>query len=232
MRRCMVVFAVIFVTVGSLLTVSSPAQEKDKGKDNGSRLVYADFEQVKDGHAVSARGGTLVMSGFEAIHTVSYTNSDKPWPRPPFVVPAAQNHSQMVGFDFSIPAGNAWASVNIEIRGLPEQDGKQVGEDVSMYNFLVVQVFAKGTDTMRAEVASKDNGVKVKDGEGHSFQFKLSGGFNTYRLPLNKFTQPKWDNVIRVDLKDVLKHLTSVSFAVMQIPSTGQVVIDNVAFEK
>ena len=231
MRRWAFAFAVILIAASSLITVSALAQdkEKDKGKDAGSRLVYADFEELKDGRPVSKRGGLVLLSGFEAANTVSYTNSDKPWPRLPMVVPAAQNHSQLVAFNFSIPAGNAWAGVNLEIRGLPDNNGKQVAEDLSMYNYLVVQVVAQGTNTMKAEVFSKDNGISA---DNHSFQFKLNAGFNTYRLPLKQFTQPKWDNVTRVDLKEVLKKLTGVSFGVQEIPSNGQVVIDNVAFEK
>jgi hypothetical protein len=224
MKKWFVVIAVVLITSQSLA--------QDKGKDNGSRFVYADFEQLQDGRPVSTRGGMVSLNGFEAVQSVSYTNSDKPWPHLPMIVPAGKNNTQCVAFNFSIPAGNAWAGVTLEIHGMPEKDGKQVAEDMSGYNYIVVQVIAQGTETLRAEVNSKDNGVKVKDGEGYGANFPLKPGFNTYRLPLKQFTQPKWDTVIRVDLKEVLKHLTSVNFVVQKIPSVGQVVIDNVAFEK
>jgi hypothetical protein len=228
MKRWLVAIVVILITVQSL----AQDKDKDKAKDQGGRFVYADFEQLKEGRPVSTRGGMVLMSGFEAVQSVSYTNSDKPWPRMPMVVPAAQNHSQLVAFNFSIPAGNAYAGVSLEIHGMPEKDGKQVGEDLSAYNYLVVQVIAQGTETLRAELVTKDNGVSVKDGESYGANFPLKPGFNVYRLPIKQFTQPKWDTVIRVDLKDVLKHLTSVNFIVQKIPSVGQVVLDNVAFEK
>jgi hypothetical protein len=230
MRRWLVAVLVILITIPSL------AQEKDKekGKDSGARLVYADFEQLKDGRPVSARGGLVLLSGYQenpAI-TVSFTNSDKPWPQSPLVVPAAPTHSQLIAYGFRIPAPNQWAGVTLEIRGLPDQGGKQVAEDLSAYRYLSVDIQAQGTTTMRAELISKDNGIGIPDGQNHTFSFNLNAGMHTYRLELKKFSQPNWDNVIRVDVKEVLKKLTAVHFTTYTVPSNGQIVVDNVAFEK
>jgi len=228
MRRWFVVIAVI------LMTISSLAQDKEKGKDGGSRWVYADFEQLKEGRPVSAHGGLVLLSGYQAnpAINVSFTNSDKPWPQAPLVVPAAQNHSQLIAYGFTIPAPNDWAGVTLEIRGLPDKDGKQVAEDLSAYKYLTLDVQAQGTNAMRAELVSKDNGLAIGDGQQHSFPFNLGTGMHTYRLDLKKFSQPNWDNVTKVDVKEVLKKLTAVRFTTYAIPSTGQIVIDNVAFEK
>jgi hypothetical protein len=130
-----------------------------------------------------------------------------------------------------IPAPNQYAGVSLEIRGLPDKDGKQVGEDLSAYGYITVQVFAQGITTMKAELISKDNGVNIADGEQFGFPFHLTPGFNTYKLKLKDFHQDKWvEN--RKSLTDVLKHLTAVHFVAQEIPSKGRVVIDNVAFEK
>jgi hypothetical protein len=220
MKRWLIVIVVI------LLTGQSLAQEK------GKTFVYADFEKLEGGHPISTRGGVVEMSGYEAVQQVSYTNSDKPYPRLPMVQAAAQNHSQFVAFDYAIPAGNAYAGVSLVIHGMPQKDGKEVGEDFSAYNFISVQVYITGAETLHVDLVSKDNGVSVKEGENYGANFPVQSGFNTYRLPLKQFTQPPWDTVIRVDKKEVLKHLTSLSFTVQKVPSKGTVVIDNVIFEK
>ena len=106
------------------------------------------------------------------------------------------------------------------------------GEDLSAYNFLTLQVIAKGTDYLKAEIISKDNGLQIQPGANHGFVFKLSPGFNTYKLPLSKFTQPDWTVGAKISPKDLLKKLTSVNISATTIPSTGQVVVDNVIFEK
>src|ERR1044071_9168922 len=127
MRHWLAAIAVI------LIAVSSPAQDADKPKDQGSRFVYADFEQLKEGQPVSTRGGAVMLIGYQQnpANAVTFTNSDKPWPHAPMVARAAQNSSQFVAFDFVIPAPNQWAGVTLEIRGQPDKDGKQVAEDLS-----------------------------------------------------------------------------------------------------
>jgi hypothetical protein len=216
-----------------LIAVSSLAQDNDKPKDQGSRFVYADFEQLKEGRPVSTRGGTVLLNGYQQspANQVTFTNSDKPWPHTPMVAKAAQNSSQFVAFDFMIPAPNQYAGVSLEIRGLPEKDGKQVAEDLSAYNYISVQVFAQGITTMKAELITKDNGVNIADGEQFGFPFRLTNGFNTYKLKLKEFHQEKWvEN--RKSLADVMKHLTAVTFVAQEIPSKGRVVVDNIVFEK
>jgi hypothetical protein len=178
----------------------------------------------------------VLLSGYQQNPAIkaSFTNSDKPWPQSPMVVPAAQNHSQLIIYSFTIPAPNQWAGVTVEIRGLPDKDGKQVAEDLSAYKYLTVDIQAQGTNAMRAELISRDNGIPIPDGRGqeHTFPFALGSGMHTYRLELKKFSQPNWDNVTKVDVKDLLKKLTCVRFTTYAIPSNGQIAIDNVVFEK
>jgi hypothetical protein len=228
MKRWFVMGALILLAVQSL----AQDKDKDKNKDQGSRFMYADFEQLKDGRPVSTRGGAVTITGYQQnpANAVSFTNSDKP-EHTPMVAPAAQNHSQFIAFNFTIPAPNQWAGVSLEIRGMPDKNGKQVAEDLSAYGYLSVQAIAQGTTSLKAELISKDNGVNLADGEQFGFVFKLSPGFNTYRLKLKDFYQPTWvEN--RKSLKDVLKNLTAVHFVTQEIPSKGQLVIDNVIFEK
>src|SRR5262249_504794 len=138
MKRWFVVIVVILITIQSL------AQDKDKPKDQGSHFVYADFEQLKDGRPVSTRGGAVTLFGYQQnpANAVSFTNSDKP-EHTPMVAPAAQNHTQFIAFNFSIPAPNQWAGVTLEIRGMPDKDGKQVAEDLSAYSYLSLQAIAQ-----------------------------------------------------------------------------------------
>jgi hypothetical protein len=218
MRHWVVAIAMI------LIAVQGVAQE------NGSKFTYADFEKLDGNKPVSTRGGTVLMSGNEEVNTVTYTNSTKQWPRLPFIVQATKNNTQAVGFDFSIPAPNAWASVTLEVHGMPDKDGKQVAEDLSAYNYVTVQIFAKGIESMRCELISRDNGLKLD--ASHGMSFRLAAGFTTYRLPVKEFVQPSWSNSPKISAKEVLKKLTSVNFSVTKIPSTGQVVLDNIGFEK
>jgi hypothetical protein len=229
MKRWLVAIAVILITVQSL----AQDKDKDKAKDQGGRFVYADFEQLKDGRPVSTRGGLVLLTGYQQnpANAVSFTNSDKPWPQSPMVAKAAQSSSHLIDFDFTIPAPNQWAGVALEIRGMPDKDGKQVAEDLSAYSYLTVQVLAQGTTSLKAELISKDNGMNIADGEQFGFPFHLSSGFQTYKLKLKDFYQPSWvEN--RKSLKDVLKNLTAVHFVAQEVPSKGRIVIDNVVFEK
>ena len=65
--------------------------------------------------------------------------------------------------------------------------------------------------------------------------FRVRPGLNTYQVPLKGFTQPSWVNV-RVDPKDVFKHLTSINLTAFcdqcENNKQGMVIVDDVIFEK
>ncbi|MGH9834856.1 MAG: hypothetical protein ACRD9Y_17700, partial [Blastocatellia bacterium] len=64
--------------------------------------------------------------------------------------------------------------------------------------------------------------------------FKVSPGFNTYRVPLKSISQPSWAET-KANPKDVLKKLTSINLVAscnQCTPTKGTIVIDNLIFQK
>jgi hypothetical protein len=136
-------------------------------------------------------------------------------------------------FEYELRPPNEWAGVNIEIFGQPEKDGKLVADDVSGYKFITMRLFAKGPKSVRIELITRGHGANLESGYP-SATFRVSTGFNTYKLKLDTFTQPEW--ATRLELKkDVLQKLTSITVGVFCercTPESGTLVVDNVAFEK
>ena len=230
---CVLALSVIFFPSALARSANAAAVQGD------AKLVYADFEKMENNRPVSARGGYVQLYGgqqnpatpakFKGIEGVNA-------PELVHLKPDDPNRAAM--FSYELPAFNQYANVTLEIQGLPSKDGKQVGEDVTGYRFLTLQVYAKGTPTptgvssMRVELTSHDHGLKLQYGFPQ-LAFRLNPtGFNTYKIELKKLAQPSWMQD-RVDPKDVLKNLTSVNISVFCdqcIPINGTVVIDNVIF--
>src|SRR5260221_9947811 len=94
----------------------------------------------------------------------------------------------------------------MEIFGEPEKDGKLVPDDVSGYKFISLRVFAKGAQYIRLELITRGQGTNLESGYPMA-SFRVSPGFNSYKLKLDSFSQPAW--AMQLDLKgDVLKKLT------------------------
>ncbi|HVF87051.1 MAG TPA: carbohydrate binding domain-containing protein [Pyrinomonadaceae bacterium] len=207
----------------------SPAQ------DVSQLLVYADFEKVQDGRPLSARDGTVTLTGYQQNNAkpTAYSNSDQPYPRAPLVLPAADNFvSQRVAFDFQISTPNEWAGVNLTVRGLPDTDGKATAEDMSAYSSIRFKVSVAGARSLKVELISKDNGINVPDGSYPQTTFTVKDeNYNVYRIPLKRFAQPSWAKE-KTNVKDALKKLTAVQFTVQDVPSKGRIVLDNIVFEK
>lgn len=203
------------------------------------QLVYADFEKMENNRPVSARGGYVQLQGnqqnpgtqakFKGIAGVN---------APELVRLKADDPNRAAMFSYELPSPNQYASVTLEIQGLPGKDGKQVGEDVSGYKFLTLQVYAKGTPgptgvpRIRVEFLSHDQGIKLQYGFPQATVQLSPAGFNTYKIALKSIAQPSWVQT-RVDTKDVLKKLTAVSisaFCDQCSPINGTLVIDNLVF--
>ena len=210
----------------------------DASQESG-QLVYADFEKMQDNRPVSARGGYVQLSGAQQNPgTLAKFKGIEGINAPELVHLKAGDPNKAAMFSYELPAANQYASVTLEIQGLPSKDGKQVAEDVTGYKFLTLQVYAKGSPgptgvtAMRVELTSHDHGVKLQYGFPQT-TFKLNpAGFNTYKVVLKSLAQPSWVQT-RVDTKDVLKNLTSVNISVFCdqcSPTNGTVVIDNVIF--
>jgi len=210
----------------------------DASQESG-QLVYADFEKMQDNRPVSARGGYVqLFGGQQNPGTLAKFKGIEGINAPELVHLKAGDPNKAAMFSYELPAANQYASVTLEIQGLPSKDGKQVAEDVTGYKFLTLQVYAKGSPgptgvtAMRVELTSHDHGVKLQYGFPQTTFMLNPTGFNTYKVVLKSLAQPSWVQD-RVDTKDVLKNLTSVNISVFCdkcSPTNGTVVIDNVIF--
>jgi hypothetical protein len=203
------------------------------------QLVYADFEKMENNRPVSARGGYVMLyGGQQNPGTLAKFKGIEGVNAPELVHLKAGDPNKAAMFSYELPAANQYANVTLEIQGLPSKDGKQVGEDVSGYKFLTLQVYAKGTPgptgvpRIRVEFTSHDQGIKLQYGFPQATVQLSPAGFNTYKVALKSIAQPQWVQT-RVDTKDVLKKLTAVAISVFCdqcSPTNGTVVVDNVTF--
>ena len=210
-------------------TVTAAPQEDNK-------LVYADFETVKDNRPWSNRGGFVQLTANQERPTLkSYFKGQEGAnpPAPEVVRIKKDDPNRAITFDFEMQALNEWADVSVEVHGQPDKDGKPVADDVSAYKFFTAQIYAIGLTSLRVEFISKSNGIEMSAGYPQMF-VKISPGFNTYRIPLKGVAQPSWAEV-KVNPKDVLKNLTMVRVRAYCggpcIAMKGTVVIDNMIFQ-
>jgi hypothetical protein len=240
MKTLTSVFAFFFLTLSAIFfhgvahSTASAAAPQASGQ-----LVYADFEKMENNRPVSARGGYIQFQGsqqnpgtpvkFKGLEGVN---------APELVRLKPDDPNKVAMFSYELPAANQYANATLEIQGLPSKDGKQVGEDVSGYKFLTLQVYAKGTPgptgvpRIRIEFLSHDQGIKLQYGYPQATVQLNPAGFNTYKIVMKSISQPSWVQD-RVDTKEVLKKLTAVSitaFCDQCSPISGTLVIDNVIF--
>ena len=204
---------------------------------SADKLVYADFEQVQDGRAVSARGGAMQLFGYSENPTRPPVFKGAPGvdpPAPELVHVKADDPNRLGKFEFELMTPNQWSGVTLEIKGQPDQDGRTPRDDVSGFKALSMQVFATGVATVRVEVLSR-GWEQDTHTANPQITFLPKQGLNTYRVELKKFAQPSWVTDTRIDPKDVLKNLTAVTISAYCDecrPSKGMLVVDNVVFEK
>jgi hypothetical protein len=216
-----------------LMSVAISAQDASKPGDS-SRLLYADFQNTQNGRPVSSRGGLTRLNRYSQnpANPPAYRGLEKADPPAPALA-RVTDEDVAVAFDYELRIPNEWEGVNIEVFGQPEKDGKLVADDVSAYKFITLRVFAKGPQQIRLELITRGHGANLESGYPVA-NFRVSPGFNTYKLKLDSFNQPQW--AMPLDLKgDVLKKLTSVTVGVFCDKCTiekGTVVVDNIAFEK
>jgi hypothetical protein len=218
-----------------LLSWSVQAQDNAKSSDSdSSKFVYADFQNLQNGRPVSNRGGMTRLNRYSQnpANPPEYRGMDKADPPAPAAARVTDN-DLAAAFDYELRIPNEWEGVNMEIFGQPEKDGKLVPDDVSGYKFITFRLFAKGPQHIRLELITRGQGASLESGYPTA-NFRVSPGFNTYKLKLDSFNQPQW--AMPLDLKrDVLKKLTSITVGVFCDKCTiekGTVVVDNIAFEK
>jgi hypothetical protein len=204
-----------------------PSQPKEK-------LVYADFENVDNGRAVSARGGYVQVTSYQESDLKKTTvkgAGDTTSPELVRIKPEDPNH--LAKFDFAIQAPNQWAGASLEIKGQKDVDGKTPPDDVSAFKKITFQLYAKGVETVRVEAISRGHGTDLQMGYPQ-MTFKVKPGLNTYEVALKSLGQPPWVE-IKVDTKKILQKLTALTITAycdQCRPMEGMMIVDNVAFEK
>ena len=199
------------------------------------KLVYADFEALDNGKALSSRGGTITVTSYQEsdLHQTKTKGAPSAANSPELVriKPEDPNHLGKIEFVFAAP--NQWAGASIEIKGQADADGKPQADDVTGFKKLTFQLYAKGVTTIRVEAISKGHGADLQMGYPQKV-FKVQPGLNTYQVPLTALAQPGWVE-IKVDPKKILQKLTQLSitaFCEQCTPSEGILIVDNVTFEK
>jgi hypothetical protein len=212
----------------SVVSVREAAQESDK-------FVYADFETIQENRPVSSRGGLVQLFSYQQnpANPSRFKGAQKGDPNAPDVVRLSKDDpNKAISFDYELRIPNQWAGVTVEVHGQPDKDGKPVPDDVSRYKYLTLQLYLTGATSVTVEFLSKGQGIRIDSGSPQ-MSFKVSKGFNTYRVPLNSLTQPPYVET-RVNPKDLLKKLTQVNISVACnecVPTSGTVVVDNLIFQ-
>lgn len=233
MKR-MVFFRFGVVAALTLATASVLAQDNSKAAESDSKLVYADFQNSQNGRPVSKRGGMTRLNRYSQnpANPPEFRGLEKADPPAPALA-RVTGEDVAAAFDYELRIPNEWEGVNLEVFGQPEKNGKLVADDVSAYKFISLRVFAKGPQHIRLELITRGHGANLESGYPTA-NFRVSPGFNTYKLKLDTFSQPQW--AMQLDLKqEVLKSLTSITVGVFCDKCTlekGTVVVDNIAFEK
>ncbi len=213
----------------SILATATPLAQDDK-------FVYADFEKVENGRAVTNGGGLVQIYTAQESTPVKYKGLANANPGAPELIvlkDAPQNH--LASFEYNLFGPNQWANVTLEIQGRPLKDGKPVADDVSGYKQLSLQLYATGVDSLRVEFVSHGQGINITSGFPQ-LPIRLKTGLNTYVIPLKGLSQPSWVQAgDRVDSKEVLKKLTAISVSAYCdrcTPQQGMVLVDNLVFQK
>jgi hypothetical protein len=220
------------VVAGMALMPAAPGSAQSENK-----LVYADFEEVVDGRAVSSRGGSVQLFGYSENPTRPPVFKGAPNiepPTPELVRTKPDDPNRMAKVEFELVTPNQWSGVTIEIKGQADKDGQTPSDDLSAYKTLSLEVFATGVNNIRVEVLSRGWGINPNDANPQ-ITFIPKKGLNTYKVELKKFAQPAWVKETRIDPKDVLKKMTALSISAFCDdcrPSKGMMVVDNVIFEK
>jgi len=236
MRTLLATAAVALAGAGMM--VGAAAQRADEPRRADDRtLVYADFENSADGRPISSRGGKLNLWGYQENPTFMSVFKGHPADNntPQLVRTSKDDDNHAAAFEYELVIPNQWTGVTMEVQGHSGEPGSLPADDVSGFKFMNVQAYVTGTQYMRVEIMSNGQGINLHSGYPMT-SFKLKEGFNTYRVRLSSFSQPAWVSETRIDPKDVLKRLTSVTFSVsceeQCRPTKGLVIVDNIVFEK
>ncbi len=227
---------ILFFTTLIVLSASPLiAQDTTKSTESDtSKLIYADFQNQENGRPISKRGGRVRLNHYaqNSANPPQYRGLENANPPAPAFARVTDTDTA-VAFDYEMRIPNEWQGVNLEVFGQPEKDGKLVAEDVSGYKYLTLRLFAKEAKYIRVELITRGHGANLESGYPMT-TFRVTSGFNTYKLKLDSFNQPEW--AMQLEYKrDVLMKLTSITIGVFCDKckmERGTVVVDNIAFEK
>lgn len=225
----------IAAAAGLVLAVASGAaaqrgDDPPAGKPSDT-LVYADFEKIEDGHAVSARGGKVSVTSYQESDLRKTTVKAAAGNSPELVRVKPDDPDHLAKFDFAFQAPNQWAGATLEITGQKDVEGKAPFDDVSGYKKITFELFAKGVETIRVEAISRGYGIDLPMGHPQ-MTFKVRPGLNTYEVALKALAQPGWVE-IKVDPKKVLQKLTALNITAycdQCRPTEGMLIVDDVTF--
>src|ERR1051326_4301267 len=199
----------------------------------GDKFVYADFEKVENGRAVTNNGGFVQIYTATESTPVTFKGLANASPGAPELIvlkDAPSNH--LASFEYNLVGPNQWANITLEVQGRPAKDGKPVADDVSGYKQMALQLYATGVESLRVEFISHGQGINLTAGFPQ-VPIRLKSGLNTYVIPLKGLSQPSWAE--KVDPKEVLKKLTAISVSAYCEQCTaqhGMVLVDNIVFQK
>jgi hypothetical protein len=226
------------ITVAGLVLAAASGASAQRTEDAPAarapeKLLYADFEQVEDGRAVSARGGAVTVTSYQEsdLHKTTVKTAVNNSPELVRVKPDDPDH--LAKFDFAFQSPNQWAGAGLEIKGQKDVDGKAPFDDVSGYRKITFELFAKGVETIRVEAISRGHGIDLQQGYPQ-MTFKVRPGLNTYEVALKALAQPGWVE-IKVDPKKVLQKLTALNITAycdQCRPTEGMLIVDDVMFSK
>jgi len=205
-----------------------------KASQEADKLVYADFEAATDNRPVSSRGGLVQLFSYQERATMPSHYKGLAGANPPapeFARPSKDSPNKAIAFDFELPGTNQYAGVGVQIHGQPDKDGKPVADNVSGYKYMTLQLYATGVSSITVEFVSQGNGIETNGPP--QMIFKVTPGFNTYRVPLNSIKQQSWAEP-KINPKDALKKLTSINIVATCnecVPAKGTIVIDNLVFQ-
>lgn len=192
MKRKIFSTSVIGASLIVLLTCPIAAQDASKtAEPDVSKLLYADFQSLQNGRPVSKRGGLARLNWYSqnAANPPQFRGMENANPPAPALARVTDADSA-AAFDYEMRIPNEWEGVNLEVFGQPEKDGKLVADDVSGYKFITLRLFAKGPKSIRLELITRGHGANLESGYPMA-TFRVSPGFNTYKLKLDSFSQPE-----------------------------------------
>ncbi|HEX7317303.1 MAG TPA: hypothetical protein VF297_25620 [Pyrinomonadaceae bacterium] len=233
MKRPATFFALLCALLVAAAAVNGSKQLAQSAQPGGDRVVYADFEVVRENRPVSSRGGFIQLISYQESTPSKMKGLANVTPPAPELVRLKQDDpNRAAAFDYELYP-NQYAGVGMQIGGLPDKDGKPVADDLSAYKYLSIDIYATGVPRLRVEITSRGQGINMNSGFPSS-AIKVKPGLNTYKIPLNSLAQPSWADT-KVGTKDVLKKLTGITitaYCESCAPTKGTVVVDNIVFEK